>query len=59
MGRIAVTDGLAKAAVAKLVESGHEVVEEHISTDELEGGALTDFDAILSLIHISEPTRPY
>lgn len=47
MGRIAVTDGLAKAAVAKLVESGHEVVEEHISADELEGGALTGFDAII------------
>lgn len=47
MDRIAVTDGLASAAVTKLLDDGYEVVEEHFSPEQLESGALADFDAII------------
>ena len=47
MGRIAVTDGMAPEAVAKLVESGHQVVEQHYSPQELINGALSEFDAVV------------
>ncbi len=47
MGRIAVTDGMAAEAVAMLEKSGHEVVVQHYSTDELVGGVLSRFDAVV------------
>ena len=47
MARIAVTDGMAKDAVALLEESGHEVVLGAISADDLLNGALSEFDAIV------------
>ena len=47
MARIAVTDGMAPDAVALLTDSGHEVVEQFITMDDLKGGALSKFDAII------------
>ena len=47
MGRIAVTDGMAPEAVSMFEESGHEVVLQHYSADELVGGALSIFDAVV------------
>ena len=45
VGRIAVTDGMADAAVSILEGAGHEVVVAHYSADELRAGALAGFDA--------------
>lgn len=47
MGRIAVTDGMAPAAVEVLQEEGHEVVQGFIESVELKGGALREYDAII------------
>lgn len=44
--RILVTDGMDRAALAQLIELGHEVVEQFYSPDEL-GTALRDFDAVV------------
>ena len=48
MARIAVTDGMAKAAISVLEKAGHEVVVGHIEKKDLLDGALKDFDAIIS-----------
>ena len=47
MARIAVTDGMAKAAISVLEKAGHEVVVGHIEKDELLNGALNEFDGII------------
>jgi len=47
MARIAVTDGMAKAAISVLEKAGHEVVIGHIEKEDLLDGALEDFDAIV------------
>lgn len=47
MARIAVTDGMANAAISVLEKAGHEVVVEHIDKKDLLDGALKDFDAII------------
>ena len=47
MARIAVTDGMAPAAVTVLEKAGHEVVLEHIKKSDLLAGALKEFDAII------------
>lgn len=47
MARIAVTDGMAKDAVAILEQAGHEVVLGTIPANELASGALNEFDAIV------------
>ena len=47
MARIAVTDGLDSSAVKQLRTLGHEVVENHFSSDELLSGALGEFDAVI------------
>ena len=47
MARIAVTDGMAKAAISVLEKAGHEVVVGHIEKDELHNGALNEFDGII------------
>ena len=47
MARIAVTDGMAKAAISVLEKAGHEVVVGHIEKKDLLDGALKDFDAII------------
>ncbi len=47
MGRIAVTDGMDETAVNHLQEKGHEIVLKHYSTDELESGVLSEFDAVV------------
>ena len=47
MGRIAVTDGMADAAVSILESAGHEVVLGHYEVEELRTGALADFDAVV------------
>mgnify|MGYP002853022500 CR=1 FL=1 len=47
MARIAVTDGMAPAAVAVLQKAGHEVVQGYIEESDLLRGALEDFDAII------------
>ena len=47
MARIAVTDGLDSSAVKQLRTLGHEVVENHFSSDELLSGALNGFDAVI------------
>ena len=47
MAKIAVTDGMDEKAVLRLQKAGHEVVLGHIGVDELEGGALKSFDAII------------
>ena len=59
MARIAVTDGMAPAAIELLEKAGHEVVNKPISITDLLAGELSNFDAIivrsatkLSLIHI-------
>ncbi len=44
--KILVTDGMDKAALAKLRESGHEVVEQFYEPERL-GAALRDFDAVV------------
>ncbi|MGM9618844.1 MAG: D-2-hydroxyacid dehydrogenase [Oscillospiraceae bacterium] len=44
--RILVTDGMDKKAIARLTESGHEVVEQFYAPEEL-GAALRDFDAVV------------
>ena len=44
--RILVTDGMDKAAMAKLRELGHEVVEQFYEPDQL-GAALREFDAVV------------
>ena len=47
MAKIAVTDGMDEKAVLRLQKAGHEVVLGHIGVDELKGGALKSFDAII------------
>ena len=47
MARIAVTDGMAEAAISVLEKAGHEVVLGHIEKQDLLDGALKDFDAII------------
>ena len=47
MGRIAVTDGMADAAVSILESAGHEVVLRHYEVEELQTGVLADFDAVV------------
>lgn len=47
MARIAVTDGMAKAAISVLEKAGHEVVVGHLDKKDLLDGALKDFDAII------------
>ena len=47
MARIAVTDGMARAAISVLEKAGHEVVDGHIEKKDLLNGALKDFDAII------------
>ncbi|MCH1422566.1 MAG: hydroxyacid dehydrogenase [Candidatus Poseidoniaceae archaeon] len=47
MARIAVTDGMAKDAVALLEKSGHEVQLGFIEPEDLLAGALKEFDAII------------
>ena len=47
MARIAVTDGMAKAAISVLEKAGHEVVAGHIEKKDLLDGKLKDFDAII------------
>ena len=46
--RILVTDGMAKQAMAKLRELGHEVVEQFYAPDAL-GAALREFDVLHAL----------
>ena len=48
MARVAVTDGMDKKAVEMIVSSGHEVVIQHYSKEELLGGVLLDFDAVVN-----------
>ena len=47
VGRVAVTDGMDSGSVSKLINEGHEVVEEHYSKEELVAGALSSFDAVV------------
>ncbi len=47
MGRIAVTDGMADAAVSILESAGHEVVLRHYEVEALQTGVLADFDAVV------------
>jgi len=47
VGRIAVTDGMADAAVAILEDAGHEVVIAHYTAEELRAGSLAGFDAVV------------
>ena len=47
VGRIAVTDGMADAAVAILESAGHEVVLAHYTAEELLAGSLAGFDAVV------------
>ena len=47
MARIAVTDGMAPAAVELLEKAGHEVINEPIDVADLLGGELSNFDAII------------
>ena len=47
MARIAVTDGMAAAAIAMLEREGHEVVFEHHQADALLSGVLASFDAVV------------
>ena len=47
MGTIAVTDGMADAAVAILEDAGHEVVIAHYTADELRAGSLAGFEAVV------------
>ena len=47
MARIAVTDGMALAAIELLEKSGHEVLNKSIDTVDLLAGELSNFDAII------------
>ena len=47
MARIAVTDGMAPAAIELLEKAGHEVINESIDAADLLGGELSNFDAII------------
>lgn len=47
MGRVAVTDGMADDAIRLLEESGHEVISNHYSSEELLDGILSEFDAVI------------
>lgn len=47
MGRIAVTDGMAPEAISVLENSGHQVVSQHYSAEELADGILSEFDAVV------------
>ena len=47
MGTIAVTDGMADAAVDILEDAGHEVVIAHYTAGELRAGSLAGFDAVV------------
>ena len=47
MARIAVTDGMALAAIELLEKSGHEVINKSIDTVDLLAGELSNFDAII------------
>lgn len=47
MARIAVTDGMATEAVEVLQNAGHDVSVKHIEKEDLESGALQNFDAII------------
>jgi|TARA_B100000959_G_scaffold153056_1_gene160472 D-3-phosphoglycerate dehydrogenase len=47
MGRIAVTDGMDDEAIESIEAAGHVVVCRHYSNEELIGGALRDFDAVV------------
>jgi len=47
MGRVAATDGMTLAAVERLQDSGHEVVLQHFSPEELLSGVLSNFDAVV------------
>ena len=47
VARIAITDGMDQRAIMSLRESGHEVIEEHYSAEQLLNGALADFDAVV------------
>ena len=47
MGTIAVTDGMADAAVAILEDAGHEVAIAHYTAEELRAGSLAGFDAVV------------
>ena len=47
MARIAVTDGMAPAAVELLEKAGHEVINEPIDVADLLSGELSNFDAII------------
>mmetsp|Transcript_7000 Transcript_7000/g.17406 ORF Transcript_7000/g.17406 Transcript_7000/m.17406 type:complete len:720 (+) Transcript_7000:42-2201(+) len=45
--RIIVTDGLAAGAIKVLSEAGHEVVKKKLTKEELDAGALAEWDAII------------
>ena len=47
MARIAVTDGMAPAAIELLEKAGHEVINESIDAVDLLAGELSNFDAII------------
>ncbi|MEJ6530909.1 MAG: NAD(P)-dependent oxidoreductase, partial [Euryarchaeota archaeon] len=47
MARIAVTDGMAPAAIELLEKSGHEVINKSIDALDLLAGELSNFDAII------------
>ena len=47
MARIAVTDGMAPAAIELLEKSGHEVINKSIDAADLLAGELSNFDAII------------
>jgi len=47
MARIAVTDGMAPAAIELLEKAGHEVINKSIDAVDLLGGELSNFDAII------------
>jgi len=47
MGRIAITDGMADLALDYIKKSGHQVVLQHFTKEELEKGILMNFDAVI------------
>jgi D-3-phosphoglycerate dehydrogenase len=47
MARVAVTDGMDEKAVKIIVDSGHQVILQHYSEEELLNGVLADFDAVV------------
>ena len=47
MARVAVTDGMSDQAVKILEEAGHEVVLRHHEPDQIVGGSLAEFDAVV------------